>query len=130
MSPAAQYVSDYLEHILDAIGRANRYTEQAGSLEAFECDGLLQDATVRCIEIIGEAAGKIQKADPAFAAAHAKSPWAQMSTMRNRVIHGYFEVDYAIVWSTVRNDLSTLAASVKAAKDAFDLLSAGQESPG
>lgn len=76
---------------------------------------------MRCIEIIGEAAGKIQKADPAFTALHPEIPWAQMSAMRNRVIHGYFEVDYAIVWNTVRNDLATLARSVKAAKDAFDL---------
>jgi uncharacterized protein with HEPN domain len=43
-----------------------------------------------------------------------------MSAMRNRVIHGYFEVDYAIVWNTVRNDLATLARSVKAAKDAVE----------
>ncbi|HTA65448.1 MAG TPA: DUF86 domain-containing protein [Xanthomonadaceae bacterium] len=130
MSPDARFVSDYLEHILEAIARASRYTEQAGSLEAFERDGLLQDATVRCIEIIGEAAGKIQKADPAFTAAHPEIPWAQMSAMRNRVIHGYFEVDYAIVWSTVRNDLSTLAGSVKAAKDALDHQSEGRDQQG
>jgi uncharacterized protein with HEPN domain len=49
MSTAARFVSDYLEHILEAIERASSYMERAGSLEAFERDGLLQDATVRCI---------------------------------------------------------------------------------
>lgn len=38
-----------------------------------------------------------------------------MSAMRNRVIHGYFEVDYEIVWRTVRNDLPALAAAVRQA---------------
>ncbi|MFT3790420.1 MAG: DUF86 domain-containing protein [Rudaea sp.] len=119
MSRTAPFVSEYLDHILDAIARARHYVGRAANLEAFERDGLLQDATVRCIEIIGEAATKILKADPAFVTAHPQVPWAQMSAMRNRVIHGYFEVDYQIVWRTVQSDLPTLAVTVRALRDAL-----------
>ena len=66
------------------------------------------------IEVIGEAANKIAKANPGFVVKHDEVPWSQMRAMRNRIIHDYFEVDYGIVWQTVKNDLPVLAAQIKA----------------
>jgi uncharacterized protein with HEPN domain len=107
-------VADYLQHILDAIDRAELHVEGLNSQEQFETDLKSTDAIVRCIEIIGEAATKIAKSDPEFARRHAAVPWEAMSTMRNKLIHDYFEVDYEVVWQTDKNDLPVLRALITA----------------
>lgn len=75
---------------------------------------LIQDAVIRNLEVIGEAANNIQRFDMAFAAAHDEIPWQVMYTMRNRLSHGYDKVDYEMVWKTICNDLPDLYARVKA----------------
>ncbi|MDR2239870.1 MAG: DUF86 domain-containing protein [Zoogloeaceae bacterium] len=108
-------VPDYLDHILQAIERIGRYT--AGISEAgFLNSELIQDAVIRNIEIIGEAANNIQNAIPAFAARHADIPWQVMYTMRNRVSHAYDKVDLEIVWKTIRDDLPNLYARIQSAQ--------------
>lgn len=109
-------VDDYLQHMLDAMARARRYVKEVPDVAAFERNALLQDATVRCIAIIGEAATKIQKADPAFTAAHPEIPWQQISGMRHRIVHDYFEIDFEIVWRTVEVDFPVLSQSLEAVK--------------
>lgn len=106
-------VPDYLGHILAAIERIQRHTsgvDEAGFLSS----ELIQDAVIRNLEIIGEAANNIQRVDPAFAATHAVVPWQVMYAMRNRLSHGYDAVDSERVWQTVCNDLPTLYKLVKA----------------
>lgn len=100
-------IPDYLRHILQAIERIRRYTR---GLEAagFLADAKTQDAVLRNIEIVGEAVRNIERADPAFTSRHPEIPWPVIIAMRNRVSHGYFEVDLDIVWTTVRNDLPQL----------------------
>lgn len=107
-------VPDYLEHILEAAERATEYVSGIPDANAFESNGIAQDAVVRCIEIVGEAASKILKADPAFVSRHPEVPWQQMSAMRNRVIHNYFDIDYEVVWRTAREDLPKLCVQIKA----------------
>jgi len=105
-------VLDYLGHILQAIERIDRYTadmEEVGFLKS----ELVQDAVIRNIEIVGEASNSILRADAAFAAEHDEIPWQVMYTMRNRVSHGYEQVDLEIVWRTIRGDLPTLYAQVQ-----------------
>lgn len=53
-------VEDYLSHVAEAIARATRYVEQVQSIEAFRQSPLVQDAVVRNIEIIGEAANHLR----------------------------------------------------------------------
>lgn len=109
---------DYLEHILTAMERIERYTiglDQA----AFLGSELVQDAVIRNIEIIGEAANSIQRFAPAFAAEHDDIPWLVMYTMRNRLVHGYDKVDLEIVWRTVRRDLPSLYVKVSRLREAF-----------
>ncbi len=97
-----------MEHIAEAIARATRYLQEIDTFATFQEDQRSQDAVVRNIEIIGEAATKIQKLAPDFVAGHGELPWAQMRAMRNLVIHEYFFLDLKIVWSTVKDDLPQL----------------------
>ncbi len=105
-------VEDYLEHIAKAIERAVEYVERSGDADAFRLSQRDQDAVIRNIEIIGEAARQIQDHDPAFVKAHPELPWLDMRDMRNKMIHGYFDVDISVVWGTVKCDLPPLKRQI------------------
>ena len=109
-------IPDYLEHIIEAIERIQRYTANLTE-QAFLKDELIQDAVVRNIEVIGEAAKNIERVDPDFASKHNEVPWQVMYAMRNRLSHGYDTIDYEIVWNLIQNDLPNLHRLVKAALD-------------
>jgi uncharacterized protein with HEPN domain len=59
-------------------------------VDALRQNTQVQDAVVRNIEIIGEAATHIHNREPDFMQQHPQLPWAQMRAMRNAVIHEYF----------------------------------------
>ena len=105
-------IEDHLEHIAQAIQRATEYVEHVGSLSAFRQSQRDQDAVIRNIEIIGEAARQIQQHALEFVAAHLQLPWIEMRGMRNKMIHDYFNVDVNVVWNTVRDDLPRLKQQV------------------
>lgn len=107
-------VADYLEHISDAIERALRYLASLPDLAALERDQQVQDAIVRTLSVIGEAANRIQKAAPEFIAQHPEVPWAQMRGIRNKVIHDYFDIAWDVVWNTVKDDLPPLKRQIGA----------------
>jgi len=71
---------------------------------------LVQDAILRCFDVIGEAA---RATSPAAKVAYPAIPWPFMVGMRNRVIHEYHRVDLALVYKTVRDDLPGLIAQVR-----------------
>jgi uncharacterized protein with HEPN domain len=106
-------IPDYLEHILKAIERIDRYTVGMDGV-GFLGSELVQDAVIRNIEIIGEASNNILRVDPVFAAQHAAIRWQVMYAMRNRVSHGYEQVDLEIVWKTIKGDLPVLYQQVQA----------------
>jgi uncharacterized protein with HEPN domain len=62
-------------------------------------------ALTRLIEVIGEAANRVPED---YQESHPEIPWAQIIGMRNRLIHGYDEVDLNFLWSVVQNDLPGL----------------------
>ena len=100
----------YLGHMLGAIARIRQYvgrTRRAGFLR----NALLQDAVIRNIEIIGEAAGGVSGE---FAAANPGIPWREIVGMRHRLIHGYLEVNLDTVWEVVERDLPALEANLRA----------------
>jgi uncharacterized protein with HEPN domain len=74
----------------------------------FLADKRTQQAVVMSLVIIGEAATQIMDRDPDFAARHPEIPWRSMRGMRNRIAHGYFELDLGTVWATVKSDLPPL----------------------
>lgn len=66
---------------------------------------------VKCVEIVGEAAGRLS---PAFRDRHAELPWGRIVGMRNRLVHAYFEVDDDQIWTTLTQDLPPLLARLEA----------------
>jgi uncharacterized protein with HEPN domain len=106
-------VPDYLEHILEAIDRIERYID--GLDEAgFGANTLVQDASIRNLEIIGEACRRIQRDYPSFAERHPDLPLIPAYGMRNWLIHGYFNVRLKTVWETITDDLPEMRRQVEA----------------
>lgn len=110
-----QRLADYLAHILEAIERIESYTANVAKL-AFLENQLVQDAVIRNLEVIGEASNNIAKRHPAFAAEHPELPLASAYQMRNAVAHGYFKVDFEIVWKTIQDDLPRLHSQIRQAR--------------
>jgi uncharacterized protein with HEPN domain len=73
---------------------------------------LLQLGLVRLVEIIGEAAARVSKD---MQARHTSIPWEDVVGMRNKLIHGYDQVDLGILWDTVVDDLPQLIRQLEAA---------------
>jgi uncharacterized protein with HEPN domain len=98
-----------LQHMLDAANEALTFIQ--GKIRAdLDSDRMLVLSLIRELEIIGEAASKIsaetRSQNPSI-------PWQDISGMRNRLIHAYFDVDLDTVWSTVSRDLPTLKAELE-----------------
>jgi len=70
-----------------------------------DTDLMLQFAVVRALELVGEAAAKL--ADSTHAA-HPSIPWSEIIGMRDRLIHGYFDVDLDVVWNVASRELPGL----------------------
>ena len=94
----------YLKHILDSIQRIEDYTLDTDYDEFME-SSLIQAATIREIEIIGEATKNLETS---FKAKHRAIPWKKMSGMRDKLIHEYFGVDLDAVWDTIKIDIPPL----------------------
>jgi len=90
-----------LSDILDAIDAVLEYTENI-DVGGLKTDKMRRDAVVRNIEIIGEAVNKLPDE---FLNLHPEVDWHKARAMRNRLIHGYFDVDYVIVFTTSRTVL-------------------------
>jgi uncharacterized protein with HEPN domain len=101
----------YLEHMLGAIERAQTYIGRKGRA-AFLRSAILQDAVIRNLEIVGEAAGRVS---PEFAARHRSIPWRDIVGMRHRLIHGYLKVNLDTVWQVAKRDLPALERSLRGA---------------
>lgn len=99
----------YLESMLDAISRVRRYVGRKRRA-AFLADPMLQDAVIRNIEVIGEAAARIS---PEFAGRDSAIPWRDIAGMRHRLIHGYLKVNLHTVWQVVERDLAILERQLR-----------------
>ncbi len=104
-------LQDYLEHIQQAIGRIQRYLVDIDRA-AFLTNEEKQDAVIRNLEIIGEAAGNIQHHFPEFAGQFPEFPLKAAYGTRNALAHGYFKVDLDVVWKTVERDLPLLGVQI------------------
>lgn len=100
---------EYLLDILEAAKLALAYIVDK-SREDFFSDLQCQDAVIRRLEVVGEAARRISEETRS---AYPKLPWSDMVGMRNIIVHEYDDVDLAIVWETVKNDLPTLIDLLK-----------------
>ena len=91
-------------HMIEATQTALNFV--AGRQRAdLDADQMLLFAVVRAIEVIGEAASRITEATRRAAP---EIPWGLVVSMRNRLIHAYFDVDYDVVWKTGTEELPVL----------------------
>ena len=101
--------ADLLNHILDAIEKIETYL-LGFDLEMFKRNEEKIDAVVRNIEIIGEATTCL---DRSLKAKYPQAEWRFATAIRNRLIHGYFDVDAEIIWNTTQNDLPKLKTEIE-----------------
>ena len=76
-----------------------------------ESDRVLVFALVRSIEIVGEAASKVSASTRDAAP---DIPWALIVSMRNRLIHAYFDIDHEVVWKTATEEMPQLLLRLRA----------------
>ena len=101
------------ERLTDALEAIDRCLEQATrGREVFEADPLVQVWMVHHLEILGEACKSISID---ARARHPEVPWSAIVGMRNVLVHDYFGIDLAEVWSTVEQDLAVLRAQLAVA---------------
>ena len=99
-------------YLLDMLLAARDAVEFAGGItfSEFENSRLHQNAILKAIEIVGEAASqvsaRVREGQPDI-------PWGEIVGMRNRLVHVYFDVDISLVWRTVQLDLPALIAQLE-----------------
>ncbi len=69
--------------------------------------------------MIGEAARNLTRYHPEFVAEYSDIPWKLMYYMRNRISHGYFSVDFEIVWRTVEAELPGMQVKIKELAESY-----------
>ena len=97
-----------LGHILDAITEIETYTANV-KLKDFLANSMMRFASIKQIEIIGEAANYIS---PETKTLFSDIEWKQIIGMRHILIHEYFGVDSNLVWQVIRNDIPNLKAAI------------------
>jgi uncharacterized protein with HEPN domain len=94
----------YVRHAIDAAEKMKSFT-QGKTRKDLDTNETLALALIRLLEIIGEASNCVSTA---FSSQNPEIPWTKMIGMRNRLIHGYFDINYDIVWDTIVNDIPGL----------------------
>ena len=102
--------TDRLRHMRDAANAALSFIQGRGRPD-LDSDAMLTFALIRAVEIIGEAAARLPGP---VRDAHPEIPWAQIIGMRNRLVHGYYDVDLDVLWVTVSTNLAPLIAALDA----------------
>lgn len=100
-------LTDYLDHMQQAATDIYGFVEGL-TKEDFLEDKRTQQAVIMSLIIIGEAATKVMDGYAEFAQVHDQVPWSNMRGMRNRIAHGYFDINLNVVWNTVQTALPEL----------------------
>ena len=98
----------YLRHIRDALDDISTYT--SAGRDAFFAERMRQDATLRKLEIIGQA---VKNLSDETKSREPDIPWKQIAGLRDKVIHDYFGVNLEIVWAVVEKELPRLEQAVR-----------------
>jgi uncharacterized protein with HEPN domain len=106
---------DYIDHIQKAATDVCSFVEGLAKAD-FLADKRTQQAVIMSLIIIGEAATKVMEGYAAFTLAHPEVPWRNMRGMRNRMAHGYFDVNLELVWQTAQEWLPELLKQLPAVR--------------
>ena len=100
-------------YIEDMIAFAHKVLAYTDGLEqsSFLSSGMTYDATLRNLELIGEAATHVPGE---IRSAHGDIPWRQIIATRNRIVHGYLGIDGDTVWSIIQDDIPGLVVALEA----------------
>lgn len=102
-------VKQYLFDIEQSIEDVKSYVSAVDSLEDYENDKMIRRAVERELEIIGEAIGRILKIDPDIKIPNAR----KIISLRNKIIHGYDEVDNVIIFTVATKHLDILKKDIE-----------------
>ncbi|TFG28261.1 MAG: DUF86 domain-containing protein [Promethearchaeota archaeon] len=98
----------YIKHIRDAIELILNYTKDLNESD-FSAKVMVQDAVIRRIQVIGEA---VKNVSTAFREKYGEIPWTNIAGMRDKITHGYFNVDIDIVWKVIVKDIPILKKGI------------------
>lgn len=113
-------LEDYLAHMREAARDAVGFV-QGMTRQDFQQDKRTQQAVVMSLVILGEAATQLMDRHGAFCEARPQIPWRNMRGMRNRIAHGYFSIDFDVVWDTVSQALPQLLDELERLRGDTDL---------
>lgn len=99
----------YLQHILDEMEYLDSLRPSL-TYEDLTGDKTTEHAVTRALEIIGEAAKNVPDT---VKKEHPKIPWKFMAGLRDKVIHGYFAINYEIVWDVIQHKLPELEPEIR-----------------
>jgi uncharacterized protein with HEPN domain len=114
---SAPQVKDLIGHMRDAVFQATSYVEGLDK-DDFLADRRTQQAVVLNLIILGEAATKLMDRHGELTNANPEIEWRSMRGMRNRIAHGYYEIDLEVVWETISTALPNLAEQLAAIRTA------------
>jgi uncharacterized protein with HEPN domain len=107
--------AERIPYLLDRMGQAasdaHAMIENVGKADFLQ-NLVLQRAVGMSLLMASEIAAQMLKAHPEFASGHPEFPWEAMRGMRNRIAHGYFDIDLEKVWATARDDVPELLAAL------------------
>ena len=103
---------ELLEHIVAWGERIEKYVDGL-SFSGFAADTMVQDAVIRCLEVIGEASGNLIRLHPSIAETHPDLPLAAAYRARNRTAHGYGSVNLQSVWTSATVSAPALVSEVR-----------------
>ena len=109
-------LTDYLDHIQQAALDACSFVVDLKK-DAFLADKRTQQAVIMSLIIIGEAAAKVMDGYPEFSEKYSGVQWRGMRGMRNRIAHGYFDINLEVVWETVQTALPGLVKQLSGARN-------------
>ena len=115
----ANRLSDYLDHMHQAATDACVFVEGMVK-DDFYKDKRTQQAVIMSLIIVGEAATKVMDNSAEFTKAHSEVPWHNMRGMRNRIAHGYFDINLDVVWETVKTALPDLLKQLTVIRNDVD----------
>lgn len=109
-----QRLRDLLAHMNAAASDAQAFVDGMAQCDFLD-DRRTQQAVLMSLVVLGEASTKISQLYPAWAERHSELPLRSMRGMRNRLAHGYYQIDFDLVWVTVQTELPALIPLLEAA---------------